>query len=254
VSGAEVLLARLLADPALAPAAPVFEAVARGMEEGWGAEVSWPRGGPAPGRPLLEGARVSVLEAPATRLARVLSGARRPSAEEVRAALEEAVAAAGRPPEEGRLDVLAAPLLRAARVALGPRVPDAWPDGRCAACGGPALLAESRGLARERRLRCVGCGGDGAFPWFRCPACGTDDHALLATLTTDDPSVRVDACRSCRSWVKTLSTLAPVPDAELHLRDAATAVHDLAAIERGYERARPLVAPLGLRVAVRGRR
>ena len=147
--------------------------------------------------------------------------------------------------------LLALPWLDACRRRSSPTVAGrgAW----CPVCGAWAALAEARGLERERRLRCTRCGGDWRTEWLTCPYCGTDDHARLASLVAEatGETRKVDACRDCTAYVKTVTTLAAADAPTLRLLDLATVDLDLAALERGFTRPAGLGQPLGVTVVER---
>jgi FdhE protein len=140
------------------------------------------------------------------------------------------------------------PLLRACGERWSTRVPPTWAHGWCPVCGAWPTLAEARGLERARRLRCGRCAADWQTAWLRCVYCGTDDHARLGSLVltaeTSDPAcpglarvaTSIDTCAVCRSYLKTVTTLAPTPADDLALLDLATVELDVAAVEQGYGR------------------
>jgi FdhE protein len=152
--------------------------------------------------------------------------------------LEALATAAGAPANAfGAVAPLAAvPWLQACgRRWTGARVSEvAW----CGVCGAWAALAEARGLERERRLRCMRCGGDWRTAWLACPFCGNHDHRRLASLVAErtGESRRVDACRDCSAYVKTVTTLAAADASSLRLLDLATVDLDVAALDRGFTR------------------
>jgi FdhE protein len=119
-----------------------------------------------------------------------------------------------------------------------------WPAGAdaatswCPVCGAWATLAEARGLERERRLRCGRCGGDWRTAWLACPFCGNEDHGRLTSLVGErtGDTRKVDACRECTAYVKTVTTLAAADAPTLRLLDLATVDLDVAALERGFTR------------------
>ena len=123
----------------------------------------------------------------------------------------------------------------------------------CPVCGAWASLAEARGLERERRLRCARCGGDWRTEWLRCPFCGVDNHARLTSLVSDatGETRKVEACRECSAYVKTVTTLSAADPATLRLLDLATVDLDVAALERGFTRPAGLGQPLGVTVVER---
>ena len=108
----------------------------------------------------------------------------------------------------------------------------------CGVCGAWAALAEARGLERERRLRCMRCGGDWRTAWLACPFCGNHDHRRLASLVAErtGENRKIDACRDCSAYVKTVTTLAAADAPTLRLLDLATVDLDVAALDRGFTR------------------
>lgn len=144
----------------------------------------------------------------------------------------------------------ARPLLQACGRKLAPHVPVGWSHGYCPICGAWPALAETRGIERARRLRCARCGGDWAFPVLLCPFCGERDHRRQGSLVPDGEEElrKVDTCRSCRGYVKTITTLTAIPAPDLLVEDLATLELDIAALERGY--ARPERPGYGLSVQI----
>jgi FdhE protein len=130
------------------------------------------------------------------------------------------------------------PLLQACRRAWEDRVPAQWPHGYCPLCGGRPVLAESRGLEGARYLRCGACGTAWRIEWLRCPFCGEGDHEQLGALVSAATAERqrIDVCDGCHRYVKSLTTLTPIPPEEVLLHDLATVVFDVAALERDYHR------------------
>jgi FdhE protein len=149
--------------------------------------------------------------------------------------------------------VAAMPLLQACGRRWSARVDPAWEGAHCPVCGAWPALAEARGLEGERRLRCARCGGDWRTQWLRCPFCGNGDHLRLGALvpegTTD--TRKVDTCALCRRHVKTLTTLAATPPADVALADLTTVDLDVAALAHGYEPPAGLGAPVRVRVVAR---
>jgi FdhE protein len=110
----------------------------------------------------------------------------------------------------------------------------------CPTCGDKpvvALLREAAHSAR-RSLVCGFCAREWAAPRIACVACGERDFDKLAIYRAEGlAAARVDACETCRTYVKTIdlskdATAVPVVD------DLATLTVDLWARERGYERLR----------------
>jgi FdhE protein len=144
----------------------------------------------------------------------------------------------------------AMPLLQALRRRFGPAVDPHWSEGVCPTCGGWPLLAEERGLERTRRLRCGRCGGDWAQPGIRCPYCGVTGHeARSALVSAQDANARkIETCRQCRGYLKSVSTLRAWAGDEVPLADLATVDLDLVATARDFQRPDPKPLLPGARV------
>jgi FdhE protein len=168
---------------------------------------------------------------------------------------------------------LAMPLLLACGRAWAAEIPVGWAHGHCPVCAAWPALAERRGLAGGRWLRCSRCGVEWRQSGARCPFCECDDPDQLAALTvaaaadrnavpgrnasrdrnavpglaasaerngaTDRPRAsdrHVEACRQCRGYVKALATGAPIPPGDVAVRDLLTLDLDLAALDAGFVR------------------
>jgi FdhE protein len=133
--------------------------------------------------------------------------------------------------------VAAMPLLHACCRRWSARVGAEWTHGYCPICGAWPVLAEARGLERERRLRCARCGGDWPTEWLRCPFCGNRDHRALGSLAPEAAleTRRVETCAVCRRYVKTVTTLTATPAADVAVHDLATVDLDVAALAHGYQ-------------------
>lgn len=147
-------------------------------------------------------------------------------------------------------DVAAVPLLRGCARAAASRVPGDWSHGYCPACGAWPALVELRGIDRARRVRCGRCSTDWALPVLWCPFCAESDHRKMGALVpeSDEQNRRVDGCESCNGYLKSLTTLAPLPAWAIPLEDFATVELDLAAAERGWSRPPGAGHPLAMRV------
>jgi FdhE protein len=215
---------------------------------------------PAADAPLLHGRTIAVDPKPLVRFAQRLvkvapdgAGVRefRMGAETVCALIEATIRGSV---EAGGLrslgELLAALVLRSCAEALAARVPQHWPHGYCPVCGAWPALAELRGMDRARRLRCGRCAGDWQMVWLRCAYCGEAEHAKLARLAPEGSleSRFVEACATCRRYLKCTSTLTPLTQMELLLRDLETVELDIAALDRGYRRPDAPAFPVHVRV------
>jgi formate dehydrogenase maturation protein FdhE len=141
--------------------------------------------------------------------------------------------------------VAGAPFLEAAAVGARLPPPDAWRGGACPLCGGQAqvsVIAEESGEfmgGSPRSLVCARCATWWNFPRAVCALCGEEDPRHLASYVAEGRRVvRVDACETCRGYVKTFdlreegaAPIVPLVD------DVATLTMDLWASEQGFERA-----------------
>lgn len=128
------------------------------------------------------------------------------------------------------------PLLHAVREGAAER--DGWTGTFCPVCGDWPMLAENRGVERERRYRCGRCGSDWRAQWLLCPYCGMRDHRRLGHLVSDTEGEmrRIDTCEQCRGYVKVLTTLTPTPAAHVLFQDLATVDLDVTALTEDYRR------------------
>jgi FdhE protein len=132
----------------------------------------------------------------------------------------------------------AMPLLLNAARSLSPEASRTWQRGYCPVCGAWPSMVEMRGIQRERRMRCGCCGSDWLLPVLRCAFCDEIDHQKLGSLMSEgeEQHVRVETCKSCQGYLKSVTTLGAQPVATLVAKDLSTVVFDLAAQDRGYTR------------------
>jgi len=131
------------------------------------------------------------------------------------------------------------PLLMAVGRASADAVAEvAWNSGVCPVCAAWPALAESRGLERQRMLRCGRCGSAWQLPWQLCPFCANDQHAGLSYLYSGQTGEarRVFACDRCKGYLKTIATFVPLEQLDLPIDDLATLELDLAALDAGLLR------------------
>ncbi len=127
--------------------------------------------------------------------------------------------------------------------ALGLTVPRRRLPGHCPRCGGAPVLSirrpEPESEAGRRFLLCSLCGGDWPFGRIKCPACSEEDPDRLPTFQTErHPGVRVEACETCRRYVKSIDLTIdarPVPEVD----DLVSVAVDLWAQEEGFTRIEP---------------
>jgi len=119
-------------------------------------------------------------------------------------------------------------------------VPPGTPDV-CPLCGGrpQAGVLRPEGDGGKRSLICGLCAWEWLYRRIVCPACGEEDVHKLAVYSADEyPQVRVEACDSCHSYIKTVD-LTKDGHAEPVVDELATIPLDLWATERGYKKIQP---------------
>ena len=111
----------------------------------------------------------------------------------------------------------------------------------CPFCGERPVAAVLRpeGEGGKRYLLCSRCFTEWEFRRMLCPNCGEENHQKLPVYTTTEfPHIRVEACDSCRHYLKaidlTLDGLA-VPEVD----ELASVALDLWAAENGYTKLAP---------------
>lgn len=111
-------------------------------------------------------------------------------------------------------------------------------SSRCPFCAGRPIVGALRqeGDGAKRSLICALCAKEWDYRRIVCPSCGEEDVHKLAVYTAKEIAhVRVEACDSCGSYLKTVDLTkdghaVPVVD------DLATTPLDLWASENGYTR------------------
>lgn len=116
----------------------------------------------------------------------------------------------------------------------------------CPSCGGRPWIAARRPApeadAAVRLLGCALCGGDWPVGRIWCPGCGEEDPAKLPSFTeTTHPAVRIEACQSCRGYVKSIDLTLDaraIPEVD----DLVSVGMDLWAAREGFARLEPGLA------------
>jgi FdhE protein len=118
--------------------------------------------------------------------------------------------------------------------------------GRCPFCGGAPWIGVRRdGSTMEgarRHLRCALC----AFEWpvgrILCTACFEEDPYKLPSFQSErHPAVRIEACETCRRYVKTIDLsedATPIPEVD----ELVSLSMDFWAAEEGFTRIEPGIA------------
>jgi FdhE protein len=110
---------------------------------------------------------------------------------------------------------------------------------RCPVCGGSPVVGALQDVPEAlgiRSLICGVCGGAWRSPRLTCAYCGEDDADELTVHAAESlPWIRLDACKSCRRYLKIVD-LRRRGDAVPLVDDVATVEMDLWAQQRGLHR------------------
>ena len=122
------------------------------------------------------------------------------------------------------------------------------PSGACPSCGRAPLVSVLREdkLAEtlRRTLACSFCSTEWDFPRVVCPKCREERPEKLPRFTAMEiPWMRVDACDTCRAYLKSVD-LTKCPDAEPEVDELASTPLDVIAHEHGYSKLAPNLAGL----------
>ena len=111
----------------------------------------------------------------------------------------------------------------------------------CPLCDGLPLLGVLRpeGDGGKRRMMCSFCLQEWDFRRIYCPACGEEDEKKLPVYVAEQfPHIRVEACETCKTYVRTID-LTKDGNAVALVDDLAAIPLSLWAQERGYTRMQP---------------
>ncbi|HEX9162283.1 MAG TPA: formate dehydrogenase accessory protein FdhE [Thermoanaerobaculia bacterium] len=120
--------------------------------------------------------------------------------------------------------------------------------GHCPFCGGGAWISARKSAPDAesgfRYLGCSLCGTEWNFNRGRCPSCFEEDPHKLPVFQSDaHPLVRIEACETCRRYVKSIDLAKdarPVPIVD----DLVSIAMDLWAVDEGFTRIEPGLAGL----------
>jgi formate dehydrogenase accessory protein FdhE len=112
----------------------------------------------------------------------------------------------------------------------------------CPHCGWPPLVSRLEDESHTqgvRRLLCAFCATAWTFPRALCPACGVSgEGGLQFHVDEGQPHVRVEACETCRCYLKSVD-LRVLGLAEPLVEDLATPELDLWATDQGLDKIAP---------------
>ena len=112
---------------------------------------------------------------------------------------------------------------------------EGWNEGYCPACGSWPALAE---VARSHRVpRCSLCAAAWELNQYACVYCGeSGEDFVTAAPDQDRPDRRLELCRACGGYLKTVDVAELSPFPFLAIADLETMDLDIAAMEHRYAR------------------
>lgn len=102
-----------------------------------------------------------------------------------------------------------------------------------------AAILRPEGYGAKRSLVCALCSAEWPFPRLQCPACGEREFDKLCAYTAAGfEYIRIDACETCRTYLKTID-LTKNGLADPLVDELAAIPLDLWAAEHGYTKLQP---------------
>lgn len=127
------------------------------------------------------------------------------------------------------------------RATLATHPPQVTTPRLCSLCGSHPLLGvlHPEGDGGKRFLLCSFCLQEWEFRRILCPSCGEEaEDKLPVYIAEDSPHIRVEACDTCKFYIRTID-LTKDGNAIPLVDDLAAIAHTLWANEQGYSRLQP---------------
>ena len=128
------------------------------------------------------------------------------------------------------------PSLNILKESAGERIDkDGWKYGYCPLCGSYPDMAYL-GDQGKRFLHCELCGYEWYYPRLKCPFCENDQPKELGYFVSEEEEgFRVDFCKKCNRYIKTLDMRVIGQPAPLELENLITLHLDMLAHEQGFK-------------------
>lgn len=112
---------------------------------------------------------------------------------------------------------------------------DSWNYGYCPLCGSFPDMA-CLGEEGKRFLHCELCGYEWYYPRLKCPFCENDEPKKLGYFESEEEEgFRVDFCKKCNRYIKTLDMRVIEAPAPLELENLITLHLDMLAHDQGFK-------------------
>lgn len=119
----------------------------------------------------------------------------------------------------------------------------AWSYEYCPVCGGSPMIGELSEEEGKKLLYCALCSTQWRYSRLKCVFCGEQDHKKLSYFSVEkDVRNRVDVCKSCKRYIKTVDRRQVTEPVFPDLENIATLHLDMVAQSKGYQ-ARPVFPP-----------
>ena len=110
-----------------------------------------------------------------------------------------------------------------------------WNHGWCPLCGSSPDMAFFSNEGK-RFLHCELCGHEWHYPRLKCPFCGEERAKELGYFTSEEEEgYRVDFCKKCKRYIKTLDMRLIESPAPLELENLVTLHLDMLAHKQGFK-------------------
>jgi len=111
---------------------------------------------------------------------------------------------------------------------------DSWEYGYCPLCGSRPDMA-SLDEQGKRMLHCELCGFEWNYPRIKCPFCENSESEQLGYFSSqEEKGFRVDFCKKCNAYIKTIDLRVAEAPAPLELENLITLHLDMLAHEQGF--------------------
>ena len=119
-----------------------------------------------------------------------------------------------------------------------------WQQGSCPLCGDLPLMGELTGEEGRRTLHCATCGTSWSYPRIKCCFCGNSDAQSLEYFTAGgEEGYRVDICRKCCCYLKTVDSRILGENLPMTVEDLNTLHLDVMAQKEGFTRGKKEKGP-----------
>jgi len=128
------------------------------------------------------------------------------------------------------------PSIHALRDFYAPQIDtETWDHGYCPFCGSlPSISFLDK--TSKRYMHCELCGLEWRFPRLKCPFCNNDDHKKLGYFDVENQEgLRVDFCRQCGRYIKTVDKRIFEKAGPMELENLATLHLDILAAKEGFK-------------------